>query len=164
MNISAALRRQARIGLGRRNLAVLCLFEAFLGDENVASSRPSPQPRSISGRQEKQPAGPSRFGSSVISILISTESAPSHDFNSPRERNALKLSTAAKASDFPLQARKDPRRFEQRRKSSVRMTSIQSGVLSDSADEQKANVRFESVGIATEPLLMCMHISTAARV
>jgi hypothetical protein len=99
VDVAAALRRQVRNDPGKSNLAVLFfflfLFCAFLGDENVASSSPSPQSRLVAGDEN------------VASTLASPESPPSDDFNYPRELDTLELSAVAKAADFPLQARND---------------------------------------------------------
>jgi hypothetical protein len=66
---------------GKSNLVLLFLFWAFSGDENLASSQPSPQPRLLFGRQEKPHASPLRAGASVPSILVSTESADFDELN-----------------------------------------------------------------------------------
>jgi hypothetical protein len=59
----------------------LLLLCAFPGDEIMASSPASPQPRLVFGRQENRPAHWPRFGASVTTILGSAESLPSDDFN-----------------------------------------------------------------------------------
>jgi hypothetical protein len=80
VNVAAALRRQVRNDPGKSNLAIPFRFWAFPGDENVASSPPSPQLRLLSGRQAKRPARPPPFGAFATSILVSAESGSSDDF------------------------------------------------------------------------------------
>jgi hypothetical protein len=81
VDVATAFRRQVRNHPGKSNLALLFLFWTFPGDENMASSLPSPQPRLVSGRQEKRPARSPRFGAFATYILASAESVHSDDFN-----------------------------------------------------------------------------------
>jgi hypothetical protein len=75
------LRRRVRNDPGKSNLAVLFLFWTFPGDENVASSPASPEPRLVFGYQENRPASFPCLGASATFILVSAESASSDDFN-----------------------------------------------------------------------------------
>jgi hypothetical protein len=81
VDIAAALCRQVRNYPGKSNLARLFLFWTFPGDENRASSPASPQPELSSTRQEKRPARSPPLGASATFILVTPESAHSHDFN-----------------------------------------------------------------------------------
>jgi hypothetical protein len=69
VDIAAALRRKVRNDPGQSNLAVLFLFSALPGDENLAFSALSPQPRLVSGDEN------------MASTLASPESTHSDDFN-----------------------------------------------------------------------------------
>jgi hypothetical protein len=64
-------------------------------------------PRRILRGHESSPSVRKRNPPYATFIFLSAESGSSDDFNWPREPDALKLSTIAKASNFPLQTRKD---------------------------------------------------------
>jgi hypothetical protein len=81
VGVAAALRCQVRNDPRKSNLAVLYFLWAFLGDENLASSLPSPKPGLVSGTQEKRPMRSLNAGASTAFILVCTESTPSNSFN-----------------------------------------------------------------------------------